>query len=298
MSFLIAQTEHAIDALIILLASLSVAPLHGMERGNNDLFVFSIVFLACVVTNNYLKSGLFAAAGLLKLFPIAGMIMDAIRRPQKWRALAALLTGLVILLVLLQWRDLILISRGTPVEPFLSYGVVSLKYEFLFQMFQWGYVYAYAPGWIIIAECWLAGAFVIAVVWRSSQKLEISMQNSKLAELFSVFGGTYVFTYAVGGNWAYRLIFLLPTLPLAFEIARSSKHRVWGIVYIVLVGIAENTAGFELSTGTIVGHAATFALFLMLLAMLTRLNSNFWGALYLSRDSLATEVHNELQTAK
>jgi len=296
MSFLIAQTEHAIDALIILLASLSVAPLHGMERGNNDLFVFSIVFLACIVTNNYLKSGLFAAAVLLKLFPIAGMIMDTIRRPQKWRVLAALLTGLVILLVLLQWRDLILISRGTPVAPFLSYGVVSLKHEFLFQMFQWGFVYA--PGWIVIAECWLAGAFVIAIAWRSSQKLEISIQNSKLAELFSVFGGTYVFTYAVGGNWAYRLIFLLPTLPLAFEIARSSKHRVWGIVYIILVGLAENTAGFELSGGTIVGHAATFTLFLMLLTMLTRLNTNFLGAPYLSRDSLATEVHNELQTAK
>jgi hypothetical protein len=296
MSFLIVQTEYAMDAVVILLAALSVSPLHGMERGNTDLFVFSLVFLACIVTNKYLKSGLFAAAGLLKLFPIAGMAIDTIRKPLRERMLAALLTGLVILLVLLQWRDLVLISRATPVAPFMSYGVVSLKHEYIFAMFQWGFLVA--PPWIVIVECWLAGAFVIANAWKSSREVERSIQNSRLAELFSVFGGIYVFTYAVGGNWNYRLIFLLPTLPLAFEMARSARHRTWGIIYIVLVGLAENTVGFERSGGTIVGHAATFTLFLMLLTMLTRLNMNFLRAPHLSRDSPAPEIHNELQTAR
>jgi hypothetical protein len=296
MSFLIVQTEYAMDAVIILLAALSVSPLHGMERGNTDLFVFSLVFLACIVTNKYLKSGLFAAAGLLKLFPIAGMAIDTIRRPLRERMLAALLTGLVVFIVLVQWRDLVLISRATPVAPFMSYGVVSLKHEYLFAMFQWGLLFA--PAWIVIAECWLAGSFVITNAWKSLREVEIPIRNSRFAELFCAFGGIYVFTYAVGGNWNYRLIFLLPTLPLAFEMARSSRHRVWGIAYILLVGLAENTVGFELSGGTIVGHAATFTLFLMLLSMLTRLNRNFLRAPHLSRDSFATEMHNELQTAK
>jgi hypothetical protein len=89
--------------------------------------------------------------------------------------------------------------------------------------------------------------------------------------MFAVFGGTYVFTYAVGGNFVYRLIFLLPTLPLVLEMARSSRHRVWAIVYLTLMGLAENSIGFEQSGGTIAGHAATLALFIMLLGMLTRL---------------------------
>jgi hypothetical protein len=38
-----------------------------------------------------------------------------------------------------------------------------------------------------------------------------------------------------------------------------------------MVGLAENSIGFEQSGGTIVGHAATFTLFIMLLGMLTRL---------------------------
>ncbi|MCU1342577.1 MAG: hypothetical protein JWN92_2000, partial [Candidatus Acidoferrum typicum] len=209
MSVLIVRAERAMDAVIILLASLSIAPLHGMERGNNDLFVFSLIFLACIVTNKYFKSGLFAAAGLLKIFPIAAMMVDAIRRPRKERMLAALLTGLVILLVLLQWHDLILIRKGTPIGSFMSYGVLSLQQEFLALTFQRGFLIG--RGWIVVVECWLAGALAITTAWRNPRELDSSIRNSRFVEMFSVFAGTYVFTYAVSGNWAYRLILLLPT---------------------------------------------------------------------------------------
>jgi hypothetical protein len=268
-SFLIVQSRHPVDAVILLLASLSVAPLLAMERGNTDLLVFSLVFLACIVTNKYLKSGLFGAAGVLKIYPIASMVIDAIRRPLKERVFAVLVTGLVILVVFLQWHDLNLIRKGTPVYRVESYGVLSLEEEILFDTLQWGFLIGL--GWIVVLECWLAGALAVVNAWRNSQELETSIRNSRFVEMFSVFGGTYVFTYAVGSNWNYRLILLLPTFPLAFEMARSSRHRVWAIVYLAFVGVAENSIGFELSGGTIAGHAATFTLFLMLLGMLTRL---------------------------
>jgi hypothetical protein len=240
-----------------------------MERGNTDLLVFSLVFLACIVTNKYLKSGLFGAAGVLKIYPIAAMVIDAIRRPFKERVFAVLVTGFVLLVVFLQWHDLNLIRKGTPVYRVESYGVLSLEEEILFDTLQWGFLIGL--GWIVVLECWLAGALAVVNAWRNSQELETSIRNSRFVEMFSVFGGTYVFTYAVGSNWNYRLILLLPTLPLAFEMARSSRHRVWAIVYLAFVGVAENSIGFELSGGTIAGHAATFTLFLMLLGMLTRL---------------------------
>jgi hypothetical protein len=81
MSVLIARARHTGDALLLLLASLSISPLLAMERGNNDLFVFSLIFLGCLTTNKYLKSLALAGASLLKIFPFAGMIMDALRRP-------------------------------------------------------------------------------------------------------------------------------------------------------------------------------------------------------------------------
>jgi hypothetical protein len=258
-----------VDVVILLLASLSVAPLLAMERGNTDLLVFSLVFLACIVTNKYLKSGLFGAAGVLKIYPIAAMVIDAIRRPLKERAFAVLVTGLVILVVFLQWHDLNLIRKGTPVYRVESYGVLSLEEEILFDTLQWGFLIGL--GWIVVMECWLAGALAVVNAWRHPSELDTSIQKSRFAEMFAVFGGTYVFTYAIGSNFDYRLILLLPTLPLVLEMTRSSPYRAWAMVYLALVGLAENSIGFEQSGGIIAGHAATFALFIMLLGMLTRL---------------------------
>jgi Glycosyltransferase family 87 len=268
-SFLIVQTRNAVDAVILLLASLSAAPLLAMERGNTDLFVFAVIFLACVVTNKHLKSGLFGVAALLKIFPIAAMVMDAIHRTKKERISAVLLTGVVLALILLQWHDLSLIRKGTPAYSARSYGVLSLEQEFLIDTFQWGFLIGL--GWIVVLECWLAGALAITNAWRNPREADFFIQNSRFAEMFAIFGGTYVFTYAVGSNFDYRLILLLPTLPLVLEMARISRHRVWAIVYLTMAVLAENSIGFEQFGGTIAGHAATFTLFIMLLGMLTRL---------------------------
>jgi hypothetical protein len=267
-SFLIVQTSHVVDPVILLIAGLSVAPLLAMERGNTDMLVFSLIFLACIITNKQLKSGLFGVAALLKIFPTAAMMMDVIRRPKKERTLAALLTGVVLALILLQWHDLSLIRKSTPVYRVRSYGVLSLEEEILFDTLQWGFLIGL--GWIVVLECWLAGALAIVNAWRHPSELDTFIQKSRFAEMFAVFGGTYVFTYAIGSNFDYRLILLLPTLPLVLEMTRSSRYRAWAIVYLALVGLAENSIGFEQSGGIIAGHAATFALFIMLLGMLTR----------------------------
>jgi hypothetical protein len=270
-SWLILHTTHALDAAILLLAGLTVSPLLAIERGNSDLLIFSMVFLACVVTNKHCKSILFAVAALLKIFPLAGMAMDVIRRPRKERVFAAVLTGLVLAAILLQWRDLSLIRAATPVYSVKSFGVLSLEQEILIATFQRGFLIGL--GWVVVLECWLAGAFTIACAWKNPWKFDGLVGNSNSSELFSVFGAMYVFTYAVGSSFDYRLIFLLPTLPLVLEMSRDTRYRVWAIVYIALVGLSENSLGFERSGGTVAGHAATFALFLILLAMLTSLVS-------------------------
>ena len=268
-SFLIARTTRAIEAIVILLASLSVAPLFAIERGNNDLAVFSLVFLACIVTNRHLKSGLFGMAGLLKFFPVAGMICEAIRRPTGKRKLAVLMTALVVFLILVQWRDFVLIRHATPVVIRWSYGVLSLEAELIHESLQLGATLL-GFGWVFGLACLVACVATISHVWKNPDEPGILVSDSRYAEMFYVFGGIYVCTYAIGSNWDYRLVFLLPTLPLAMEMARDSRHRGWSIAYLVLVIVAENSLGFDASGGRIVGHIATLALFLMLVAKLTR----------------------------
>jgi len=273
-SFLILDTKHPADAAILLVAGLSASPLFAIERGNNDMFIFALVFLACFVRNGYLKSGLFGAASLLKLYPIIAMIIDGMRRPVKERISAVPPVLFVTTLILLQWRDVTLIRNSTPISSLLSYGAFSLEGELLHETVRWGFLASL--GWVVVAECWLIGALAMRTTWGKSSEPDASLTNSKSAELFSIFGGIYVFTYAVGSNWDYRLIFLLPTLPLAMELARGVRHKLWAVTYLISVGIAENSIALRASVGTLAGHAATFILFILLLTMLTSQAKNLY----------------------
>jgi hypothetical protein len=120
-------------------------------------------------------------------------------------------------------------------------------------------------GWAVLLLCWGAGARAIVTAWKKRPGLENSIRNSQRAEMFSVFGGMYAFTYAIGSNYDYRLILLLPTIPLVLEMARDPLHRKWGIAYLTLLVAAENV--FVFIRG--LDHLATFSLFTMVLAILT-----------------------------
>ena len=265
-SALIVQARRAIEMIVLVVAALSVAPLLAMERGNNDLFVFAIVFLGCIATNPYIRSGALGFAALLKIYPMAAMMLDTIRRPPKQRQIAMLFTALVVVLLALQWRDFSLIRRGTPASRSLSYGALSLEAEVIHDSFRLGF--SAGAGWVIVLECWIAGAFAAFYGWKKSWEAGGSDANPMYLELFAAFGAIYAFTYAIGSNWDYRLIFLVPTLPYVLEMARSSSNRAWAFTYIGLAVLAENTVGFAQDGGTLAGHLATFALFLMILASL------------------------------
>jgi hypothetical protein len=268
-SLLIAQARHAVDAAILLVASLSVSPLMAIERGNNDLLIFSLVFLGCVATNKYLKSLALAAASLLKIFPLAGMMIDAVRRPAKQRIVPFLLAALVLVLLAWQWRDINLIRQGTPISRIRSFGFLSLREEIL-RFFPDSLVRFIQMSWIVAGGFWLATLSTVDLAWKSGMDFDPALFSSPQGELFSVFGGIYVFTYAIGSNWDYRLIFLLPTLPFALQLLRVARFKRWAVAYLVLVGIAENALGFEHHGGTLLVHLATFALFILVLIVLTR----------------------------
>jgi hypothetical protein len=268
-SVLIAQVKYASDALILLIAGVSIAPLLAMERGNNDLFVFSLIFLGCLTTNKYLKSLVLAAASLLKIFPFVAMIVGTIRRPAKQRIVPLLLATLVLGLLAWQWRDIDLIRHATPISRTKSFGVLSFQQEILhfFPDSVFNFIQA---GWLVLAACWFTALSAVDLSWKHPLDLGPAVFDSPQAEMFSVFGGIYVFTYAIGSNWDYRLIFLLPTIPFALELVRSSRLKSWGVVYLVLAGIAENALVLESHGGTLLVHLATFLLFILILIVLTQ----------------------------
>jgi hypothetical protein len=267
-SALMIRCKHGVDASILLVAGLSLAPLYAIELGNTDLFIFSLVFLGCMTHSKVLKSGVFFAAAILKIYPLVAMPIDAVQRPRKERVAILVLTALAIALLAWQWRDLNAIRHATPESSRMAYGSLSMKAQ-VEEELESLLGHRVAVGWIVILACWLAGGGAATAAWTNRSHLDESIRNSTDGRLFLVFGAIYVFSFAIGSNWDYRLIFLLPTLPLAFELVRHPAHRKWAIAYIVLVILAENPLDFRYIHGTALSHLTTFFVFLIVIAILT-----------------------------
>jgi len=255
-SWLILGCGSAFVAVVLLAAALSLAPLFAIERGNIDLFIFSLVFFGCAVKNRFLKSGAYLAAAALKIYPIAALLVDVIRRPLKASTVSIAAALSAFALFAWQWRDLKAIQRAAPINPYFSFGTLTLRAQ------------AATMSWKLLACSCAAAALIAAAAWITRPNLDESVLNARLWDLFLVFGGIYIFTFAVGSNYNYRLIFLVPTLPLATELVRSGLHAQWGIVYILLVLIAENSFARSMFPGLLLSDMATFAVFSMILVVL------------------------------
>jgi hypothetical protein len=255
-SWLILKFESSFGAIVLVIAALSVAPLLALERGNIDLLIFFLLFLGCMATNRFLKSGAFFAATVLKVYPVAAQAVDVIRRPLKENRVAVTATLAAAAIWIWKWRELGAIRRAAPVSTTLAFGVLTLKAQ------------AEYVSMALLAISLAACAAILAFAWVARPSFDGAIRNSKFAEMFLIFGGVYAFTFAVGSNYNYRLIFLVPTLPLACELVRNAKHRKWGIIYIASVLIAENSVVLGLYQGAPLEDLATFTLFAMILPVL------------------------------
>jgi len=253
-SWLVGRSESNLEVLALLIAALSLAPLLAMERGNTDMPVFALVLLGCAAGNKYVKPAAYFCAALLKVFPFVAFLIDGARGTWKERRLSVAFAAAALLLLLSQWRDLGAIRQSTPVSTYLSYGLLSLKAQTV-----------YMSGGVFAASC-LAAMVIVIVAWLTRPKFEDSVLSSESGNLFLLFGGIYAFTFAIGSNWNYRLIFLLPTLPFAMKLARNTKYAKWALAYIATLLVAENSFALGTYQGIPLGDIATFTLFAMLVA--------------------------------
>jgi len=268
-SGLILRSTGDLEALVIVTAGLSLAALYGIERGNIDLLIFALVYFGCVAGNGRLRSVLLGVAGALKIYPTAALVADVVQKPLKQRVWPACLTLLVIAILGAQWRDIDLIRRSTPVSAVQSFGILSIKA--LAMSYAGRFSLPPASGTIVMLLCFLIAVLVVGIAWyRPTGLSQIIRDAQPQGEMFAVFGAIYAFCFAVGSNWDYRLIFLIPTLPLACRLVSRSVQRNWAILYIVAVIFCENSYILRMKFGMVMIHFGFFVVFLLVLAVLTQ----------------------------
>lgn len=192
-------------SLTLLALCFSGATLLAVERGNNDIIIFSLLYFSVIVGGGIYALFLLIAT-LLKVFPI--LALPAFCRSVKTFFLM-LAVAVIALLILLP--ELSNIRGSTPVSASLSYGSASIS-----AAFQSRVNFNFPSHFISILV--LFAAFVAWKLDFLRKRLNFSEMNRHAKQMFLIGAYIYVGTFILSSNWDYRLIFLLLCVPYVMSL--------------------------------------------------------------------------------
>ncbi len=192
-------------SIILLLLCFSGSALLAVERGNNDLLVFVLLFLSAS-SNKMLGAVSVILATLLKIYPL--LVIPAFLKNLKTTIAMTAGVGLMIFLL---WSELSSIRSATPISAGLSYGSLSIAAA------AQKYLNITVPS-TVYSLIFLVISLVIVTTQKTRELLATINLGSNEETLFLVGSCVYIGTFILSSNWDYRLIFLLFCAPLVLKL--------------------------------------------------------------------------------
>ena len=237
-------------SLYTLLLAFSWPSLLVVERGNNDLLAFGLLFVGIILSLSYFRAFSILLATVLKIYPVL-MVVTLAKKPRLLIALVLIMAAFFIL----DFRELISVQAGNtalsdPASLFASYGFDTTMRNI--QLFFGGPSATPNP---VFKYIFILVSFILIAVLSQAKFFHQAGRSTYRTDLFVsgavIFSGTYLLT----SNWDYRLIFLLFCIPYILSIQNKLiKHSMltgiflasnagflyWGNYsqYIVLLSVA------------------------------------------------------------
>jgi Glycosyltransferase family 87 len=264
------------EGILVAIALCSPSVMLGIERGNTDIVVFSLVAFAMVLWRNRVKRfeilsplAVFAAA-ILKLFPVLGLPAFLFVR-RRTAAIAALAVGVAFVVYAFVFKDdLAAIMRGTPQGTENAYGArilpAAIYHRFVADRWRDTGVIKQMVALVPL----LLGLPVIWVFGRRRRRTRD--QGASSWRRLAFLAGSFVFlgTFMIGNNWDYRLVFLLLTLPQLFAwiVDPAADPRATLATYTLVSILVDLWIGALARPLALADELATWALVGLLVALL------------------------------
>lgn len=191
-------------SLILILLCFSGSTLLAVERGNNDIFIFSILYIAAISGSTFHVIAMFFAV-LLKIFPI--LAIPAFMQSFKKLGIMIAVSIVALLILLPEMQN---ITSGTPTSAGLSYGSASITAAF--QQFD-----LIVPA-IYISILILFFSLIFAQIKIIKQRIVAIDVTYREKQMFLIGSCIYIGTFILSSNWDYRLIFLFLCVPYITKI--------------------------------------------------------------------------------
>jgi hypothetical protein len=212
MVFLVIKRLNYTEAVIYALILFSPSVMLGIERGNNDLIIFSLLSIALFFVNGgtgihrVISGSIVLFSALLKLFPILTILVFVREKKKIFLITASLIIALFIVYFTKNFNDIRLVSSATLKGVSWSYGwnvtLSLLKQDFLISR------KILFPALLVII---LIG---LRIIWANLKHVPVVQCEQYFIDAFRMGAVIYIGSFLlIGNNWAYRLIFLIFTIP-------------------------------------------------------------------------------------
>jgi hypothetical protein len=220
--FISFKAINIMTALLLAVVIFSPAVMLGVERANHDLFIFFLVSLALSTSNFAIISmGILLLASLIKFYPVFALPYFLKYDRRKFCLMLLSFIGVFVLYLAISWTDLDRIFRTTQKgSGVLAYG--SRCY------FRIGLLSTFIPLTAI-----MLGGLIFHI--RRINSGGVTQGDVRYIDAFRVGAGIYVGTFFLGNNWAYRLMFLIFTIPQLVSWKDEPERRF--ISVLTLIGI-------------------------------------------------------------
>jgi hypothetical protein len=170
----------------------------AIERGNNDVLIYDMIFLAMIPSSRFWPLFTMAVAGFLKLYPIAAFLALVRNRTDVIYALIVFC-----LVMAINYDALPAISSALLKYEILSYGAViaSLLLD---------RVYGIQLSTFTLVVIHLLLPLLMVRIYKPSRHISIPQPATRL---FVAGASVYLSTFIISNNWDYRLIFLILCIP-------------------------------------------------------------------------------------
>ena len=251
------------------------------ERMNNDWMIFLLLYLFCLLkVNNYkiFAALLLLVAIVLKLYPIVAIsaYLFVNRSDSFNKVIVPLLLSASLGYFWITRDDIADIARSVPSFTGESYGFNVMVLYFKKYIVHMSAIKTVAI--LLMTLCYLrfyVYFLVTRVLLPASATLISGLKSGEVdllkKHLFIAGGSVFLFTYALGTNFDYRLIFLVFTLPFLISFYQKS-YRVAILTVLVLLCFLSKYSSNVLNEFLIIFPVAIF-FFLLFLRLILELVS-------------------------
>ena len=245
-------------SLYVLLVVFSGASLLAVERGNNDLLAFVILFIGIYFSQNYFRAFSILLATILKVYPVLLVFIFM----KKTKMFILLVLMIAVYFVFTAGELKIIMAGNTaltdPASLFATYGLatninntVQLMHLIVGQSASTYDIYKYM---LIIVS------LVLIILFSRIKIMFNNSSSSIITDLFVagaiIFSGTFIIT----SNWDYRLIFLLFCIPYILNI----QHKL--VKHSLLLSILVSSNSMFLSSNTVMQIIGQFGISLCIMS--------------------------------